>query len=274
MPRYGMVIDVNKCCGCYNCFLACKDEYCGQDYPGYTVAQPMTGHYWMNITEKERGQYPKIKLAYIPVPCQHCGDAPCIKASQNGAVYRRSDGIVIIDPVKAKGQKQIVSACPYGAIFWNEEENVPQKCILCAHLLDAGWQEPRCVEMCPTGALVFGDFDNPESEVARLIAAGNTESLHPEDGLKEKIVYINLPKIFIAGTVVGSDTDECARNATVTLTGKGKKLTALTDFFGDFEFENLEKNGEYMLKIEAEGYQSQERKVKTGTDIYLGIIRI
>lgn len=274
MPRYGMVIDINKCCGCYNCFLACKDEHCGQDYPGYAAAQPMTGQFWMNIIEKERGQYPKVKLAYIPVSCQHCGDAPCVKASQNGAVYRRSDGIVIIDPVKAKGQNQIISACPYDAIFWNEEGNIPQKCTLCAHLLDAGWQEPRCVEMCPTGALVFGDLDNPESEVARLIATGSTESLHPEDGLKEKIVYINLPKIFIAGTVVGDDTDECARNATVTLTGKGKKLTVLTDFFGDFEFENLEKNGEYILTIEAKGYQPQERKVKTGADIYMGIIRM
>jgi len=274
MPRYGMVIDIAKCCGCYNCFLACKDEHCGQGYPGYTVEQPMAGQFWMNIIEKERGQYPKVKLAYIPIPCQHCEDAPCVKSAKDGAVYRRPDGIVIIDPEKAAGQKQIVSSCPYGVIYWNEEKNLPQKCTLCAHLLDEGWKEPRCVEMCPTGALVFGDLDDPDSEVSRLIASGNTESLHPEYGLKEKVVYIGLPKKFVAGTVVYSDTDECAKDATVTLTGNGRKMAVQTNFFGDFEFEGLSDNGDYTVKIEAEGCEPKELPVNTTSDVYLGIITL
>ena len=180
MPRYGIVIDIKKCAGCYNCFLACKDEHCEHEFPGYAAPQPMTGHYWMNLTEVERGQYPKVKVAYIPLTCMHCQNAQCIKQAENGAVYRRPDGIVIIDPEKARGQKQLVDACPYRVIYWNEEQQVPQKCTFCAHLLDQGWKEPRCVELCPAGALTFGDLDDPNSEVAKLIATGNAESLRPE----------------------------------------------------------------------------------------------
>ncbi len=274
MARYGMVIDITKCSGCYDCFLACKDEHCGHDYPGYSAAQPMTGQFWMNIIEKERGQYPKVKLTYIPVPCRHCENAPCVSSARDGAVYRRPDGIIIIDPEKAKGHRQVVSSCPYGVIYWNEQKSLPQKCSLCAHLLDEGWKEPRCVEVCPTGALAFGDLDDPDSEVSRLIASGATESLHPEYGLKESVTYIGLPKTFVAGTVVFGDTDECAGGVAVTLTGNGKKMTIKTNFFGDFEFENLDKNEDYIIEIEAKGYKPQEMSAKTKTDVYLGIITL
>jgi Fe-S-cluster-containing dehydrogenase component len=269
-----MVIDITKCSGCYNCFLACKDEYCGHDYPGYSAAQPMTGHYWMNLTEIERGQYPKVKVAYIPVPCMHCREAPCIEQAQNGAVYRRPDGIVIIDPVKAKGQRHLLSACPYGVIYWNEEKNLPQKCTFCAHLLDQGWKEPRCVELCPSGALTFGDLDDPQSEVARLIASNNTEVLSPEFGLKENVVYIGLPKRFIAGTVAYMDTDEVAPGVTVTLTKDGVQNTVITNNFGDFEFEGLASDSEYLLKIEAPQYKTHEQRVETRKNTYLGVIML
>ena len=272
MARYGMAIDIAKCCGCYNCFLACKDEHCGQDYPRYAAAQPMTGQFWMNMIEKERGQYPRVKLAYLPVPCQHCEDAPCVKSAKDAAVYRRPDGIIIIDPERARGQEQIVSSCPYGAIFWNEEQKLSQKCTLCAHLLDAGWKEPRCVEACPTGALVFGDLDDPASELSRLIASGEVESLHTEYNLKEKVLYINLPRKFVAGTVVYGDTDECAGGIAVTLTGNGGEMTTETNNFGDFEFEGLEENTEYTVKIEAEGYQTKTLPASTTNDVYLGVI--
>ena len=82
-----MVIDINRCNGCYNCFLACRDEYCGNDYPPYSLSQPFTGHFWMRIIERERGQYPKVKVAYTPVLCMQCENAPCIEAALNGAVY-------------------------------------------------------------------------------------------------------------------------------------------------------------------------------------------
>jgi len=270
MAKYAMVIDINKCSGCYNCQLACKDEHCGHDYPGYAAPQPMTGQFWMRLIERERGKYPKVKVAYIPVPCMQCQDAACIKAALNGAVYRRPDGIVIIDPIKAKGQKQIVSACPYRAIYWNEELQLPQKCTFCAHLLDDGWKEPRCVELCPTGAIMFGDLDDKNSDVAKAISSAKV--LHPEYGLKDNVAYLNLPRKFVAGTVAYDDTDECAGEVTVTLSGDGKKTTTKTNNFGDFEFEGLADNVEYTVTIEAKGYQTQELKAKTMTDVYLGLI--
>jgi Fe-S-cluster-containing dehydrogenase component len=272
MARYGMVIDITKCTGCYNCFLTCRDEHAGNDYPGYTAPQTMSGMNWMKLIEKERGQYPKVKVAYTPVTCMQCENAGCIKAAQNKAVYRRPDGIVIIDPVKAKGQKQLVDACPYRVIEWNEEQQVAQKCTMCAHMLDKGEKVPRCVENCPTGALAFGDLDDPKSEVAKLVAGGKTEALHPEFGLKEKVRYISLPKKFVAGTVIYGDIDECAGGVQVSLSGAGETRLAKTNGFGDFEFEGLADNTDYSVKIEAAGYKAKSLKTKTQKDIFLGEI--
>ncbi len=276
MTRYGMAVDIAKCNGCYNCFLACKDEHCGNDHLPYSVSQPMTGHFWMRIIEKERGTYPKIKVAYTAVPCMHCEYPTCVEASSEGAVYQRDDGIVLIDPGKALGQKELVTSCPYRVISWNEESRVAQKCTLCAHLLDQGWKEPRCVEACPTGALVFGDTEDPESEISRLLGSYETEALHPEYGLGERVRYIGLPKRFVAGSVVLGDTDECAVGVTVSLKGTGTDQsgpeTVVTDSFGDFEFEGLPADRSYEVSVSAPGYQSQEFAVKTNNDLYLGDI--
>ena len=139
-------------------------------------------------------------------------------------------------------------------------------------MLDQGEKEPRCVETCPTEALLFGDLDDPESKVSKAIASGATEAMHPEYGLKEKVVYMNLPKRFVAGTVVYGDKDECAGDVTVTLTGNGKPQTTKTNFFGDFEFEGLAADTEYTVKIEAKGYKPQELKASTKIDVNLGEI--
>jgi Fe-S-cluster-containing dehydrogenase component len=272
MARYGMVIDISKCTGCYNCFLACRDEFAGNAYPPYSAPQPMRGMNWIKVIERERGQYPWVKVAYTPLTCMQCENAPCVKAAQNEAVYRRGDGIILIDPLKAKGQKQIVNACPYRVIEWNEELELPQKCSLCAHMLDKGEKVPRCVESCPTGALVFGDLDNPASEISRILAANQGESLHPEYGLKEKVSYLHLARKFIAGTVILGDIDEVGKGLKVSLSGNGKTQEATTNGFGDFEFEGLGENSEYTLKVEAPGYQSQTLTAKTSRDIYLGEI--
>lgn len=274
MTRYGMVVDVNKCTGCYSCFVACRDEHCGNDYPPVAAAQPYNGHFWLRIVEKERGQYPKVKVDYTAVPCMHCDSAPCIERAESGAVYKRPDGIVIIDPEKAKGQKDILQSCPYRVIYWNGEKDLPQKCTLCAHLLDDGWTEPRCVEACGTGALVFGDLDDPNSEVAKLAASPEAEIMHPEYDLEEKVRYIGLPKRFVAGTVVLVDIDECAVNAEVTLSGNGPKKRVKTDGFGDFEFEGLPADTEYAIQIAYPGYKSKDIATNTRIDISLGDITL
>jgi Fe-S-cluster-containing dehydrogenase component len=271
VARHGMVVDVKKCVGCYNCFLTCRDEFAGNEYPGYAAAQPMSGMNWTKVIEIERGQYPKVKVDHVPVQCMHCDSAGCIKAASNGAVYKRADGIVMIDPVKAKGQKDIVTACPHRQIEWNEELQLPQKCIFCAHLLDKGEKEPRCVESCPTGARVFGDLDDANSEVAKLVAAG-TEIMQPEFGLKEKLTYLNLPKKFVAGTVIYGDVDEVAIGIEVVLSGDGGTKTAKTNGFGDFEFEGLAENTKYTVKVQAPGYEAASCEAKTMKDVYLGEI--
>jgi len=271
MTKYGMIIDINKCTGCYNCFLACRDEFAGNAYPGYSAPQPMTGMNWIKVKEQERGEYPKVKVSYTPILCMHCEDALCIEAAENGAVYRK-DGIVLIDPVKAKGQKQLINACPYRVIEWNEEEQIPQKCTFCAHLLDKGEKEPRCVESCPTGALMFGDLDDAGSEVSKLMKSKEVESLHPDFGLKEQVKYLHKTKKFIAGTVIFGDKDECAKDVKVILDSDGDVQETLTNGFGDFEFEGLAGNKEYKITIEAAGYQPKKLKAKTQKDVYLGEI--
>lgn len=273
MARLSLLIDVTKCSGCYNCFLACRDEYYDNDYRPYSAPQPLEGQFWMQVKEVERGTYPKPKVDYIPLPCLHCEEAPCLTAAAEGAVYRRPDGIVIIDPEKAKGQQQIVGACPYRVVFWNAELELPQKCTMCAHLLDAGEKLPRCVEACPTGALVFGDLDDPDSEIAKLSAALKTEVYHPEYGTSPLVKYVGLPKRFITGEVVrGNRLEECAEGVAVTLRGDGLVLETRTDSYGDFEFDGLEKNKNYQVEISLEGYKPVTLPVSTRLDVDLGTI--
>ena len=274
MARYGMVIDIDKCIGCYNCFLACRDEFAGNEYKGYSAAQPMEGQNWIRVVEKERGQYPKVKVSYTPILCMQCDDAPCIKMAQNGAVYKRADGIVIIDPVKAKGQKELIASCPYRVIEWNEEKELPQKCTLCAHMLDKGEKEPRCVESCPTGALMIGDLDDPGSEVSQLIASGKTEVLHDGYDIGERVRYKGLPGKFIAGTIIYGDRDECAEGVTVAASRDSERWDVKTNAFGDFEIEGLADNTEYSIGIAAAGYKEQTITVKTLKDTYLGEITL
>jgi Fe-S-cluster-containing dehydrogenase component len=270
MKRYGMVIDVARCTGCYACFLACKDENCGEEFPGYSVGQPMTGHYWMNLVEVERGTFPKVKLSHIPVTCAQCDNASCLAAAKDDAVYKRNDGIVMIDPVKAVGQKEIVQSCPYRVIFWNEEKNVAQKCDMCAHLLDNGYARPRCVEMCPTGCITFGDLNDPNSEVSKLVASQKPYAMHPEYGLVDKVLYLNVPKKFVAGTVVFKETDQCAANVSVTLKGYGVEKSYVTDIFGDFWFEDLKSNTSYAIEIAPHGYKKIDIAVRTYSDVNVG----
>jgi NAD-dependent dihydropyrimidine dehydrogenase PreA subunit len=177
---------------------------------------------------------------------------------------------VIIDPQKSVGQKEILSSCPHRVIFWNEDKNIPQKCTLCAHLLDQGWEEPRCVEACPTGALLFGDLSDPESEISKVWNSKKIEILHPEFELNPRVKYLGIPKRFIAGTVIFKDRDRCAENAKVTLSGRGKKQTVRTNNFGDFEFEGLGEGEAFKVKVEYPGYAPQSFEVQTKTDVYLG----
>ena len=265
MKKWNMIIDVAKCHDCNNCFLACKDEYVGNDWPPYSVGQPWHGHRWIDIMRKERGQYPLVDVAYRPTPCMHCENAPCIRAAKGGAIYKRDDGIVIIDPEKATGQKKLVDSCPYGAIWWNEEKGVSQKCTFCVHLLEEGWDKPRCVQACPTGALLA--VHTEDAEMKRIVSAENLEALHPDLGTTPRVLYKNLyrfDKCFIAGNVVLQNKDECADGAELTLLNGTTKAAARTaaNNYGDFKFDNLgENSGSYTLRAEYPGYDPKTVEV-------------
>jgi tetrathionate reductase subunit B len=260
------VIDVTHCNGCYCCQLACKDEHCGNDWSPYAKPQPDTGQFWGRLDEYVRGSIPKVKIAYIFVPCQHCENAPCITACAAGAIYRRSDGLVIIDPKKCTGCRKCLDECPYGAIYFNDNLNLAQKCTGCAHLIDRGWKQPRCVDNCPHDAIKFGE----ESELKSLI--DQAEILHPEYGLKPRVYYIGLPKKFIAGTVYDPIKKDIIKDATCTLTGDGDSFTTKTDGFGDFWFEGL-KESTFALKIEAVGFAPKTiDRISTEKDVNLGDI--
>ncbi len=255
MKQWCMVIDVEKCENCNNCFLACKDEHVDNDWEGVTLAQPTHGHRWMNILRKEQGTFPNISVAYLPKPCYHCTDAPCVQKSTNGEITRREDGIVLIDPHRARGKKELVKACPHGAIFWNETTQTPQKCTLCAHLLDDGWKVPRCVQACPTGALTFYCLET--EKMAAFIADNDLETPAGITNREGGVVYYKNTHLYYKGFIAGSVAtrkkgfEECVPGITVTLFKDGKKLArTTTDGFGDYRFSNIElDSGVYTMVI-------------------------
>ena len=266
-----MLIDITRCNGCFNCQIACKDEHVDNDWSPYAKPQPDMGHFWMRVNEVERGEVPKVKVSYIPKLCMQCENPPGEKVARDGAVYRRKDGIVIIDPEKTKGQREIPESCPYGCIFWNEELDIPQKCTFCAHLLDQGWKEPRCVEACCTGALLFGEYD----QLKDIINKRNAEILNPELGLKPRVYYIGLPKRFVAGTALCEKIGEPLENAKITLSNLSTResITTNADNYGDFEYEGLEIGAKFSVLIEKAGYQTKLiEPVHTEKDVYLGEI--
>lgn len=260
--------DVSICNGCYCCQIACKDEHVANDWSPYSKPQPDTGQFWLKLNEHIRGTVPKVKMHYVPTLCNHCDDAPCISACPvDGAIYKREDGLVIIDAVKCTGCKGCVDACPYDAIYFNEDLNLAQKCTGCAHLLDNGWQDPRCVDACPTLALRFMEASDAKALLDKA------EVLHPEYKADPRVYYLNLPKKFVAATLYDPVKKEIIKGAVCTLrdTDDGKTYTTTTDGFGDFWFENLSV-GNYSLTIETDGKSLTIDAVNTQQDINLGDI--
>jgi hypothetical protein len=211
--------------------------------------------------------------------CNHCDDAPCIKAATDGAIKKREDGIVLIDPVKAKGQKQLVDACPYGHIWWNEAEDIPQAWPFDAHLLDQGWQKTRGQQSCPTGAMRAIKLE--DSEMERMARDESLEVMRPELGAKPRVYYRNLwryTKCFIGGTVSAEAKGvlDCVEGATVRLL-KGGALVAETqsDNYGDFKFDRLDEgSGHYTVEISMAGRATRTVEAELGASLNLGEIRL
>ena len=277
--KWNLIVDVARCDNCRLCFLAVKDEYVGNDFPGYSAAQPARGHNWLDIQRKERGVYPLLEARFMPVMCNHCDSAPCIEAARNGAVRKRPDGIVIIDPEKSRGQKQIVEACPYGAISWNEEKQIPQAWTFDAHLLDGGWTRIRGEQSCPMD--VYRTLQVEDEDMQRIRDEEGLEVLKPELETRPRVYYKNLhlmTKCFVGGTLVAhaGGVEECAAGVEVVLRQDGREIgRATTDTFGEFRIDRLEPNsrGYQLDAATASGRVSVEFDLGEDSH-YLGVLTL
>lgn len=277
MDQWNLVIDVAQCNNCNNCVLAAKDEHVGNDFPGYSAPHPKQGQGVIRIHRTVRGSTPMVDAAYLPTLCNHCDNAPCLKAGgADGTVRKRPDGIVIIDPVKAKGRRDLVDSCPYGAVVWNEAEQLPQHWIFDAHLLDQGWAAPRAVQACPTGAIRA--FKHSTQAMAALAEREDLRPLKPELGTQPRVYYKHLRRIdhcfigaSLVATVAGRPT--CVAAADIELRQAGHVLACTrSDAFGDFKFDGLPPgSGAYMLHITHPAHTRLEQPLIVGDhSIYLG----
>ena len=279
MKKWNLIVDVENCTNCNMCVLACADEYVGNEWPGYAAAMPKHGHRWINIERKERGAAPMVDVAFVPVMCQHCDNAPCMAAARDGAIHKRDDGIVIIDPVKAKGQKQIVDACPYGAVWWNEEKQLPQAWIFDAHLLDQGWKEPRAAQVCPTGAI--RSLKAEDAEMQQVVKDEALSVLHPVHGTRPRVWYKNLHRFthaFVGGTLArqADGVTDCVQGVTVRLMKDGRAVAETTsDAYGDFKIDRVPANsGAYTLEIAATTGATKMIPVTLGESVYVGTVMV
>lgn len=212
MTRYGMVIDLQRCIGCYGCMIACKAEH---------FLPP--GIFWSRVLIKEYGKYPSVVKTVVPVLCNHCQDAACVNVCPTGATTKREDGIVTVDYNKCIGCRYCMMACPYGSrsFYDSQKEYFPgqgltpyeqlgykqyqtgvvMKCTFCQERIDAGIKKglkpgvdreatPACVTNCMAKARYFGDLDDPDSEVSRLIREKHGHQLHVEFGTDPSVYYL------------------------------------------------------------------------------------
>jgi Fe-S-cluster-containing dehydrogenase component len=272
-------IDVARCENCNNCTLAAKDELVGNEFPGYTAPHAAQGPGVMRIRRKVRGATPMVDAAYLPVMCNQCDNAPCIKAAGDGSIRKREDGIVMIDPVKAKGRRDLVDACPYGAIVWNEEQQLPQNWFFDAHLLDAGAPAPRCVGVCPTE--VFRALKTNDAAMGEIASREGLRVLEPELGTRPRVWYKNLARFdhcFIGGTVsrTSNGVRDCVAGASVELyQNDSLVMRSTTDTFGDFRFDGLAPaSGDYEVRVR-HGSDRRTVAVRLREDsVYIGEIAL
>lgn len=181
--QYGLVIDLERCIGCHTCTIACKLEN-GLENGSWIKVQTIGGPH----QDTPSGEHPQLSMHFLPVLCMHCDQPPCRDACPLRAIFKREDGIVLVDEGKCDGCQACLPACPYGALVYDEGKNIVRKCTLCAHRVEEGL-EPFCLVCCETEAMYFGDVNDPASAVAKLVAQRGTAVLKPEAGTKPAVYY-------------------------------------------------------------------------------------
>ena len=202
--KYGMILDVNRCIGCGACVIACKKAH---------LTAPDT--FWCNIITSESGKYPNAKIAFTQMQCMHCDDAPCVHSCPTGASYTDDKGRVQIDTDKCIGCRTCMAACPYGArhfnyqspeeySYWETGGKMPfeqynttkhikgtvEKCTLCDERVDGTGKMPECVQACITESRIFGDLDDPQSDISRALIKTNAKPMKEELGTKPSLFYV------------------------------------------------------------------------------------
>jgi tetrathionate reductase subunit B len=176
--RYVLVIDSRKCINCKACVVACRAEN------GVPLIKSRN---W--ISEERRGDWPKLLAAFEPEQCHHCESPACVRVCPTGASYQRADGIVAIKESDCVGCRYCMIACPYDARFFREDKGVVEKCDLCARRVDRG-ELPACVETCPSKVRIFGDMNNPNSQLRELLSKRLYRTKKPEAGTNPQIYYL------------------------------------------------------------------------------------
>ncbi len=176
--RYGMVIDLRRCVGCFSCQVTCKVE---NNVP--------FDDFRARVNVAERGTYPDVKRYFLPTLCNHCEKAPCVEVCPVQASYKREDGVVLVRVDRCIGCGYCIEACPYNARYLDPNLNVAEKCTFCVHRIDKGLP-PACVHNCMGKARIFGDLNDQESEVSKLLNSVPTQVLKPEMGTHPNVFYI------------------------------------------------------------------------------------
>ncbi|MEG0071116.1 MAG: 4Fe-4S dicluster domain-containing protein [Raoultibacter sp.] len=178
--RFGMLIDLSLCVGCNACVVACKME---NDVPLTCF------NTW--IESWDAGEYPNVFRANMPKLCNHCKDAPCVRVCPTAASYVTDEGVVLVDESRCIGCKYCLAACPYQVRWQEPDKGHVDKCTFCYHRTSQGML-PACVSTCITHARIFGDLNDPESDISQRLAEVDAEKLHEELGLDTAVYYVGL----------------------------------------------------------------------------------
>lgn len=177
--KYGFIIDNRKCIGCHACTVACKSEH-----------EVPVGVNRTYVKQVEKGTFPDSKRLFSVMRCNHCTNAPCVTICPTEALFIREDGIVDFDNDRCIGCKSCMQACPYDALYIDPETKTAAKCNYCAHRVDVGL-EPACVIVCPEHAIVSGNMNDPQSEIATMLSKHNIKVRKKEKGTSPNLFYIN-----------------------------------------------------------------------------------
>jgi tetrathionate reductase subunit B len=176
--QYALVIDSRRCINCKACIVACRAEN------GVPLGK---NRLW--IGEEHRGTWPQISASFEPEQCHHCARPSCVRVCPTGASWKREDGVVLVNGSDCIGCRYCIVACPYNARFSREDLGIAEKCTYCVERLDRG-QPPACVETCPSRVRIFGDLNDPDGNLARILNTRQHRVKKPETGNDPQIFYI------------------------------------------------------------------------------------